>query len=98
MIVDEKQVMAIAKLYEETKAWRGELILAGCRIEAKVVTYNDYEVMDIRDDHRKLGWYVYVKRDGSFWAHSYTSANEAIHRFKTPEEIMDFFSEKLRYG
>lgn len=94
--MDEKLVMRIAKFYDDTRAWRGELKLAGYRVEAQVVDYNDDQILNVWEEHN--GWYVHIHRKSGFFAATYTRADFAKYPFETAEEIMDFISGKLRDG
>ena len=103
--MDEKKVMKIAKFYDDTRTWRGELELAGCSIEAKYLDYYHDLLLTVDDNPRKLGWEVSLDLDledeGGFKIRSYRGTDHDVgmfghHHFKTAEEVMDFLSEKLR--
>ena len=100
MIFHEDTIHRIAKFYNETKTWRGELILAGCNIRADVVGHHHpWTICEVRDNPRKIGFYVKINRKGNLIVEDFRHFSpHGPRQCKDVDEVMDHISEKLRDG
>ena len=98
MVVTEEDVYRIAKFYKETRTWRGELALAGIKVDAKYVDYNHDEVLCVRNESTRKYWYVYLMRGAGFYAAPFSGRyrEDGCETFQHSSEVMDFLSEEMR--
>jgi hypothetical protein len=98
MIWSEEVIAKVHKFYQDTKTWRGELILAGYTVEARLVDFSDQQILRVNDEgSKKKGWYVHLLVGDGFWVTNYRMGGK-VRRFKTAGQVMDYLSEELRDG
>ena len=95
--MDEKDVLRVAKFYEDTRVWRKELRLTGYLVESRLT---GSDILWVETEDRNNAWCVAILVLGprSFRVTGYRPEGDDLHgvELNTSEQVMEHIDKELK--